>query len=202
MAGGYRRTAGPRLQVPGYPGGVGGDAELIQIVDAALAEAARKAGSWLACRPGCFECCIGPFAINQLDAARLRRGLVELAASDPRRAGRVRRRARKAAGRMTRDYPGNTPARVLAEDGAAENVPCPALDPETGTCDLYAARPLTCRTFGPPVRCASGALAICELCFQGASEEEIERCVVELDAEVLAEVEGADAELTVASALA
>ncbi len=33
-------------------------------------------------------------------------------------------------------------------------VPCPALDPATGHCDLYVHRPITCRTFGPPVRFA------------------------------------------------
>jgi hypothetical protein len=51
------------------------DNELIQIVDAAVAEAARRSGAWLVCRLGCTQCCIGPFPINQLDARRLRRGL-------------------------------------------------------------------------------------------------------------------------------
>ena len=65
------------------------DHQLVQIVDAAMAEAARKAGTWLACRPGCAECCIGPFSITLLDAQRLRRGLSELDVTDPERAGRV-----------------------------------------------------------------------------------------------------------------
>ena len=69
----------------------------------------------------------------------------------------------------------------------------------TGTCDLYAARPLTCRTFGPPVRCQSGALAICELCFDGATEEEIEASIVDLDVESLDPT--AATETTVALAL-
>jgi len=153
--------------------------ELIQIVDAALAESARKAGHWLACRPGCAECCMGPFPISPLDAQRLREGLAELQSQDPERAARVVGRAR-----AWRD---------------AEDEPCPALDPDTRTCDLYAARPLTCRTFGPPVRCASGALAICELCFDGAAEAEIEACIVDLDVETL-DPSAAD-ETTVAQAL-
>ena len=70
-----------------------GDREFIQIVDAALAEAVQKSGAWLVCRPGCCECCLGPFAITQLDAARLRTGLQELATKDPARAARVRQRA-------------------------------------------------------------------------------------------------------------
>ena len=154
-------------------------AELIRIVDAALAESARKAGQWLVCRPGCAECCRGPFPISPLDAERLAEGLAALKAEDPRRAARVLDRAR------------------AWKDAGDE--PCPALDPDAGTCDLYGARPLTCRTFGPPVRCRSGALAVCELCFDGATEEEIEACVVDLDLETL-DPPGAP-ETTVAEAL-
>ncbi len=139
------------------------DKELVQIVDAALAEAVRKGGAWIACRPGCCECCMGPFPITQLDARRLREGLTELEASDPLRAARVRERAR------------------LLVAGMSDDDPCPALDPEHGTCDLYAARPLTCRAFGPAIRWNSDAVGVCELCFVGASGEEIAACEVTLD---------------------
>jgi Fe-S-cluster containining protein len=61
------------------------------------------------------------------------------------------------------------------EDFANDEV-CPALDPATGTCDLYAHRPVQCRTFGPPVRDDEGALTVCELCFINAPEDEVERC--------------------------
>src|SRR3954470_18793991 len=109
-------------------------AGLIQIVDAALAEAVRKAGPWLACRPGCSECCIGPFPIGPADAARLRQGL---AAVDPALAARIRDRARHSIFRLERDNPGDTVALVLDEDNdSADAEPCPALDPAAGTCDL------------------------------------------------------------------
>ena len=174
-----------------------GDAALIQIVDAAMAEAVARGGAWIACRPGCAECCIGPFAITPLDAARLRRGLRALDAADPARARRVRDRAREAVRRIEHDYPGDSLARVLAEDDAAESNPCPALDPETRTCDLYAFRPVTCRTFGPAVSFGGEALAVCELCYQGASDEEIAASRVEVDAEnlegrLVAQAGGAD----------
>jgi len=165
------------------------DHALIQIVDAALAEAARKAGAWLACRPGCAECCIGPFAISPLDAERLRRGLSDLEQGDPERAARVRRRARESSERLRGAYPGDTLARVLSDDDDGEDEPCPALDPETRTCDLYGHRPITCRTFGPPMRFDGGSLAVCELCFDGASAEEVAACALELDtAELEAEL--------------
>jgi len=142
---------------------VSGDREFIQIVDAAMAEAVRKSGHWLVCRPGCWECCVGPFPISERDAARLRQGLAELQTSDPARAARVLKRAHAAQG--------------LDEE------PCPVLDPETGTCDLYSSRPLTCRVFGPAVAWGGDAVGVCELCFQGASDEEIAACAVELEVE-------------------
>jgi Fe-S-cluster containining protein len=160
---------------------VEGDRGLIQIVDAAMAEAARKSGAWLACRPGCCECCIGPFPITPLDAGRLRRGLEELDAHDPDRASRIRARAGNAVRRLSLAYPGDTIGRLLAEDDAGENEPCPVLDPDTKTCDLYAARPVTCRTFGPAVRFDGESLAVCELCYQGATAQQIAACEVEVD---------------------
>src|SRR6202142_738830 len=168
-----------------------GDDTLIQIVDAALAEAARRSGPWLLCRPGCAQCCLGEFPITQLDAARLRRGLAELQSREPDRAARVAQRVR---------------ASIARPSPMADDDPCAALDPETGTCDLYAARPITCRTFGPPVRCESGDLGVCELCFEGASEAEIAACEVDFDPDglelaLLHELEdrtGAHGETTVA----
>src|SRR5271157_539947 len=71
-----------------------GDDQLVQIVDAALAEAARRAGDWLVCRPGCTQCCYGAFAINQLDALRLRAGMNALRAAQPVLAAEIERRAR------------------------------------------------------------------------------------------------------------
>ena len=178
------------------------DAELVQIVDSALAGASRKAGSWLACRVGCTQCCIGPFAITPLDAARLQAGLADLESRDPARATRVRRSAEESAARLSREF---TLEQLLSEDAAGDNEPCPALDPDTGACDLYSARPITCRTFGPPVRFGGEALAVCELCFDGATGEEIAACEVDVDpgnleGALLTELEGG--ETIVAFALA
>jgi Fe-S-cluster containining protein len=140
------------------------------------------------CKLGCSQCCIGPFPITQLDTRRLQRGLAELQSSDPERAGRVRTRAREYVARVSHDFPGD-PATGFLDDSAegerrfatfADDEPCPALDPETGGCDLYAARPMTCRTFGPPMRGDDG-LVVCELCYDGASEDEIENCEVSPD---------------------
>ena len=185
------------------------DRDLIQIVDAAMAEAARKSGAWLACRPGCYECCIGPFAITQLDAMRLRAGLADLDARDPERAAEVRRRAQESVERMRRENPADPLGNALERDDVTEDELCPALDPATGTCDLYAARPITCRTFGPAVRFGAESIAVCELCYQGASNAEIAACEVAIDpenleAELLQQMESAGqaGETVVAFALA
>src|SRR5947208_14715206 len=90
-----------------------GDSALIQIVDAAMAEAARRSGSWLVCRLGCTQCCIGPFPISQLDALRLRRGLADLEAHDPARARNVRRRARESVARISGEFPGDAATGLL-----------------------------------------------------------------------------------------
>ena len=90
------------------------DRELIQIVDAAMAEAARLSGAWVVCQPGCAECCLGPFPITQLDAWRLREGLAQLERRDPERAARVRRRSRESVARMA-DFPGDSTTGILDE---------------------------------------------------------------------------------------
>ena len=168
------------------------DQALIQIVDAALADAGRRSGKWLVCRQGCTQCCIGAFPINQLDALRLRRGLAELEMRAPERARSLRTRALDAVARLSRDFPGDPVTGTLEEGEDADrrfsdfanDEPCPVLDPETGNCELYESRPMTCRVFGPPVRSEDG-LGVCELCFQGATDKEIAACEMKPDPENL-----------------
>jgi Fe-S-cluster containining protein len=167
-----------------------GDQKLVQIVDAALADTARRSGEWLACKLGCTQCCIGVFTINQLDVLRLQEGLFALRQSDPARAERVRERATASIERLRQDFPGDPQTGSLDENKAAafeqfaNDEPCPVLDPATGACDLYSARPMTCRVFGPPVRTENG-LGVCELCYHGASEEQIAACEMIPDPEGL-----------------
>jgi Fe-S-cluster containining protein len=165
-----------------------GDQKLIQIVDAALADTMHRSGSWLVCNPGCTQCCVGVFAVSQLDAARLKNGLAQLQRQDPARATAVRIRGQASVSRLAENFPGDPRTGILSEDEEstrqfeifANDEVCPVLDPDTGLCDLYESRPLTCRTFGPPVRSEDG-LGVCELCYHGASDEEIAACEMEVD---------------------
>jgi len=162
------------------------DAGLIQIVDAALADAALRAGKHLACRPGCTQCCYGAFAINPLDAFRLRTAMTKLASTDPERAAAISARAQSYLAEFGPSFPGDSKTGILgageeeqaAFEDFANDAACPALNPESGLCDIYDARPMTCRVFGPPVRAvedenSADGLAVCELCFTEATSEEI-----------------------------
>jgi Fe-S-cluster containining protein len=192
-----------------------GDSQLLQIIDAALADAAHRAGAWLACKPGCTQCCHGAFAINALDTARLHTGMQALRAATPEAAKAIEERARAWTAAYGPEFPGDATTGVLGtseEDQArfedfANDAPCPALNPQTGLCDVYPWRPMMCRVFGPPTRMApdeplgeaqgdsenlaqNDPLACCELCFVGASEAEIAACEMpvplQLERELLA----------------
>jgi Fe-S-cluster containining protein len=205
------------------------DSQLLQIMDAALADAAQCAGAWLACKPGCTQCCHGAFAINALDAARLRTGMQALRAATPQAAKGIEQRARAWIAAYGPEFPGDATTGVLGtseEDQArfgdfANDAPCPALNPGTGLCDVYPWRPMMCRVFGPPTRMApdeglreaqddsenlaqNEPLACCELCFVGACEAEIAACEMpvplQLERQLLAET-GDARETVVAFAL-
>ena len=180
------------------------DRELVEITATALADAAQRAGDWLVCRPGCTPCCHGAFAINALDAARLKTGIDALEASDPDLAETIKLRARRWIEAHAAEFPGDLSTGRLGEsdedrerfEGFANEAACPALNGVTGHCDIYQWRPMTCRVFGPPVRMDAGAeqaLGHCELCFHGASEAEVAACEMpvphELEAELLESME-------------
>ena len=164
------------------------DKKLVQILDASLHDSEWRSGDWLVCKPGCTPCCIGVFAIDQLDVLRLQEGLATLNESDPERAARVRKRASESWQRLAPGFPGDPHTGVLGTDDEAaaefeafaDFEPCPALDPNLGTCDLYEWRPVTCRVFGPPVP-SEGGLGVCELCFHGATVNEVASCELKLD---------------------
>jgi Fe-S-cluster containining protein len=161
--------------------------QLIQIVDSAVADAYQRGGPHLVCHPGCSQCCIGVFPIAHEDAARLREGLALLEQTDPQKSQRIRTRVKESLARLDPWFPGDLTTGILNEDYQAailfeefaNDEPCPVLDLEHGTCDLYEHRPILCRTFGPPMRTEENNLATCELCFIHATTEEIAAC--ELD---------------------
>ena len=113
--------------------------------------------------------------------------------ADPAKAKAIGQRAGVWIAEFGPEFPGDATTGVLGitEDEQerfeefANEAACPALDPATGLCDVYAWRPMTCRVFGPPVRMGEGdALGCCELCFVGASEEQIAACEMQVPLEL------------------
>jgi Fe-S-cluster containining protein len=134
-----------------------------------------------------MQCCIGVFAIGPADALRLRQGLSALRQTDPERAAHVQARATASWSRLAPEFPGDRASGLLHVDSEgdpadsfedfANQESCPALDPSTGICDLYASRPQTCRVFGPPIA-AGGGYGVCELCFQTATTQQVAQAAI------------------------
>jgi len=165
------------------------DRRLLAELERSFAAAASRAGPWLVCRPGCDRCCHGPFPITPLDAWRLGRGLAALRARQPRRAAEVVERAIAACRLLSPEFPGDPATGEIDADEAELDryferhaaLPCPALEPGSGRCELYAWRPVACRTFGPPARLGTEVVPPCELCFRGAPPAVVEGCRMEPD---------------------
>jgi Fe-S-cluster containining protein len=178
-----------------------GDSLLVQIMDTAFAEAAKSAGNLLVCKPGCSQCCHGAFVLNSLDTLRLRAGMDTIRATNKPLAAKIEGRAKAWIAEHGAQFPGDPQTGVLGDSKIEEErfedfdneAACPALDPDTGKCDLYAWRPMTCRVFGPPVRMGEGEeLGHCELCFKGADKAKVAACEMtvphDLEAELLDEI--------------
>jgi Fe-S-cluster containining protein len=155
--------------------------QLLALLDEGFRRTAERSGDWLVCKPGCDDCCHGPFPVTELDARRLQRGLRE----SPRPgAKRTRRRAAEAWGALRDGFPGDFEAGRLDEDEARldaffaqhKRLACPALDPGSGRCELYEHRPIACRTYGPPLAFDGRRASHCPLCFDGADPEIVEAC--------------------------
>ncbi|HEY1255061.1 MAG TPA: YkgJ family cysteine cluster protein [Terracidiphilus sp.] len=166
-----------------------------------LADATKRAGERLACKIGCTQCCHGAFVLSPLDILRLQAGMEALRSTNPELAAELAHRADMWIVEHGPEFPGSLETGLLGNtaeererfESFANAAACPALDPATGRCDVYAWRPMTCRVFGPPVRMGDGAaLAHCELNFVGASEEEVAACEMplayDLETELLAEI--------------
>ena len=168
------------------------DRRFLAVVDEAMEVARVRAGERWGCGPGRADCCMGPFPINMLDARRLQKGLAELAERAPSRAQAIRERAHAALPVLREAFPGDARSGFLDDDDgddtaqqryltAHEKLACPALDPATRTCELYAQRPWTCRTFGPPIRVGREDLPPCPYCFAACDPHELEALRVEPD---------------------
>jgi len=103
-------------------------------VDAFFDAAVQADPGAFACRAGCDTCCRSDLAVWGVEAASLREALRALAPA----------------------------ARRVVIERARGGSTCVFRDPAAGTCDVYAARPLICRSHGLAVL-AEGRLDTCPL---------------------------------------
>jgi Fe-S-cluster containining protein len=109
----------------------------------------------LACRAGCFGCCVGLFEISLPEAALVRAGFERLPAVAREEA---RKRAERIVAETASSFPGDAGSGLLdperseeADDAYFEVVAdraCPVLELPSGRCRIYEERPMTCRTYG------------------------------------------------------
>lgn len=126
------------------------------VADAAWNGAAsRTTAGEVACRAGCFGCCVGLFEISLPEAALVRAGVSRLS---PEVRQDVVRRARRISDETAASFPGDAVSGLLdperseeADDAYFEVVAdraCPMLELPSGRCRIYEERPVTCRTYG------------------------------------------------------
>src|ERR1035437_390591 len=117
-----------------------GDSLLVQIMDAAFADAAKSAGKLLVCKSSCSQCCHGAFILNSLDKLRLRSGMDTIRTSDPALAARIEGRARAWIDEHGAQFPGDLETGLLGDskidderfEDFANDAACPVLDPGSG----------------------------------------------------------------------
>lgn len=89
-------------------------------VDRFFANAMAAAPDQFACRPGCVSCCLVDLSVFPIEAAVIEAAFTRLAPE----------------------------IRAAAADRADRGIHCCMIDPETGNCVVYAARPIICRSHG------------------------------------------------------
>ena len=166
-----------------------------EVVEAALEESRRRASRWIACRPGCSECCHAAFPITIADRDRLRAGLAQC---DAEVAAAIGQRAAAYARAIAGTFPGDWQTGLLTADDAwrdwffekQKGVACPVLDPASGECLLYAHRPVACRIYGHLIQIGDAPQTRCRLCFEGATEAEMENARVHVAEDAVVDQDG------------
>ncbi len=117
--------------------------ELFGEIEAAFQKAKKDFPREVRCRLGCDDCCYALFDLSLAEAALLQREFRRL----PRKKRReILRRLEK----YERDWQKKKPPLVTPFVLSTIKIRCPLLNEER-RCDLYQARPATCRLYGIPV---------------------------------------------------
>jgi len=188
------------------PGPIAAYRRFLAKVSRRFARVAARHAESVACRRGCFGCCVGLFQVSALDAAVAAQGLAALPAE---RREAIRRRGEAIARRVGTIFPGDLqtltldPAREREWDAFFEKtaaIACPFLvadddrEPSTASgrahgsrwpqgfvCSIYAHRPHACRTFGLPLADRGKIVSDpCRLNFRGSADEAVRAAALPL----------------------
>lgn len=143
----------------------------------------------LACRAGCFGCCVGLFEVSAGEAVLARAGFERL---QPEERAEVAARARRIVDDTALAFPGDVASGLLDPERGEEaddryfdvvaDRACPMLELPSGRCRIYEERPLTCRTYGLAwVRECGVVHPPCTLNLVGESAARLLECGIDLD---------------------
>ncbi len=151
---------------------------ILSRADAFFSEVSRAQPDNLQCGKGCSLCCHGLFEIGGADVAVIADGLSKLHHS--RRDSIIRRAIEIVAESRHPNLRECSPVEKEEFFDRTASTPCPMLD-DKGLCMTYEDRPLVCRTFGLPLRDGSRYIGdVCELNFEGASQQQREAAAWDL----------------------
>lgn len=128
--------------------------ELVRQVDLAFQKVQQEYDDCVRCKVGCADCCHALFDLTLIEAIYIkqqfdtkypeegREELIEKANKADRQVYQIKRQAHK-------DHQSGKTQEQILEELAAKRVRCPLLNSQD-QCDLYEARPITCRLYGVP----------------------------------------------------
>lgn len=111
--------------------------ELHAKVDAFFARVEARHGDDMQCATGCADCCHVRLSVTGIEARAIRAELAR--------------------------WPAERRAALRAHAQAAPPERCAALD-AAGRCQIYAVRPVVCRSHGAPIRLRQGSLPVVQAC--------------------------------------
>lgn len=129
---------------------------LVKQVEDAFAKVKAEFESCVKCKVGCSDCCNAVFDLTIIEAIYIKSKFDAKFKGDAQerileRANKADRQAYKLKRQAYKDHQEGKPESVILEEMAAARIRCPLLN-EDELCDLYEARPITCRLYGIPTR--------------------------------------------------
>lgn len=128
--------------------------ELVRQVDAAFEKVQKEYGECVTCKVGCADCCHALFDLTLVEAIYIKNKFDAKFAGENRealheKANKIDREIYKIKRQAHKDFESGKSESEILEEMATLKMRCPLLD-DDDKCQLYDARPITCRLYGVP----------------------------------------------------